>query len=321
MIIYKVTNNINNKIYVGQTINTLEYRRNQHERSINYKNTRNNAFSRALKKYGINNFTWEVIDNADNLDQLNQKEEYWISKLNCLIDSGLGYNIKRGGSNYKHHPTTKVKIGEAQQGSKNHMWGKVGELNPKSKKVINLTDNIIYDSANLCAKVENLNFSHICAVCRGTRATTGGKVFRYLSDEGAPINPNTSIQPNTRGVTNLITGEEFPNCKAAVTSLNKKCASNLSNALKRGNGVCSYGGYLWKYTDLNISIIGTAETSKVSPRKSQMKPVLNVTTGEEFESLISAAKSQDAKSYNYLSILLSRGNGECKWKNQLWKLL
>ena len=286
MIIYKVTNNINNKIYVGQTINTLEYRRNQHERSINYKNTRNNAFSRALKKYGINNFTWEVIDNADNLDQLNQKEEYWISKLNCLIDSGLGYNIKRGG-----------------------------------KKVINLTDNIIYDSANLCAKVENLNFSHICAVCRGTRATTGGKVFRYLSDEGVPINPNTSIQPNTRGVTNLITGEEFPNCKAAVTSLNKKCASNLSNALKRGNGVCSYGGYLWKYTDLNISIIGTVETSKVSPRKSQMKPVLNVTTGEEFESLISAAKSQDAKSYNYLSILLSKGNGECKWKNQLWKLL
>ena len=117
MIIYKVTNNINNKIYVGQTINTLEYRRNQHERSINYNNTRNNAFSKALKKYGVDNFTWEIIDSADNLEQLNQKEEYWISKLNCLIDSGLGYNIKRGGSNCKHHPTTKVKIGKASSNS------------------------------------------------------------------------------------------------------------------------------------------------------------------------------------------------------------
>ena len=321
MIIYKATNKINNKIYVGQTINTLEYRRTQHERSINYKGTRNTAFSKALKKYGIDNFMWEVIDRADNLDQLNQKEEYWISKLNCLIDNGRGYNIKRGGSNYKHHPTTKVKIGKAQEGSKNHMWGKVGELNPKSKKVINLTDNIIYDSANLCAKAENLNFSHICAVCRGTRATTGGKVFRYLSNEGVPIIPDTSIQPNTRSVTNLTTGEEFPNCRDAVNSLNKKCASNLSNALKRGNGVCCYGGFLWKYTDKDCLDICNIDIPKANPRKSQMKPVLNVTTGEKFGSLSSAAKSQGAKSYNYLSILLSKGNGECRWKNQFWKLL
>ena len=323
MIIYKATNTINNKIYIGQTIHTLDRRRNQHERSFKYKNTKDNVFARALEKYGIENFVWEVIDRAETLEELNEKEEFWIRELNSLVDSGGGYNVKLGGSNDTQSITTRRKISEAQKGSKNHMWGKKGVLNPKSKKVINLTDNIIYESASICAEHENLNFSHICSVCRGTRATTGGKVFRYLDDDNIPTQPDTNIKPHLRKIINVTTQEKFNNCKEAVKSLNKKCPSNLSNALKQGNGVCSYGGMIWCYEHISTDFAIDTIKSKphIHPRKSQMKRVLNETTGQEFDSLISAVKSQGVKSYSYLSTLLKNGGGECIWKNQKWKLL
>lgn len=56
MIIYKVTNIINNKIYIGQTIHSLNIRKSQHERSHEY--GYKTAFSNAIKKYGKENFIW-----------------------------------------------------------------------------------------------------------------------------------------------------------------------------------------------------------------------------------------------------------------------
>lgn len=56
MIIYKVTNKINNKIYIGQTINSLEHRRKQHEKDCRRNKYYNNRFYNALIKYGFDNF-------------------------------------------------------------------------------------------------------------------------------------------------------------------------------------------------------------------------------------------------------------------------
>ena len=63
MIIYKVTNIINNKIYIGQTIHSLNIRKSQHERSHEY--GYKTAFSNAIKKYGKENFIWEIIYETD----------------------------------------------------------------------------------------------------------------------------------------------------------------------------------------------------------------------------------------------------------------
>ena len=62
MIIYKATNLINNKTYIGQTVLDLKTRRRQHENSYKYKNCY--AFSKAIKKYGKENFKQEIIDTA-----------------------------------------------------------------------------------------------------------------------------------------------------------------------------------------------------------------------------------------------------------------
>lgn len=78
-IIYLVTNKINNKVYVGQTINTLNRRRINHLAAARNEND-NLYFHRAIKKYGEENFDWKVLDKANNQEELNNLECFYIKK-------------------------------------------------------------------------------------------------------------------------------------------------------------------------------------------------------------------------------------------------
>jgi group I intron endonuclease len=97
MIIYKATNKITNKVYVGQTTHTLDKRIKNHikESKINS----NRPFMLSINKYGVDNFIFETIDSANNLDELNDKEIYWIDFYNSV--SPNGYNITGGGQGKK----------------------------------------------------------------------------------------------------------------------------------------------------------------------------------------------------------------------------
>ena len=143
-----------------------------------------------MRKYGFNNFHFEILqDNIQSKEEMDQLEKDYIKKYNSLVTQN-GYNIELGGNSAgKHSEETKRKISEAQLGNKNHMFGKIGELNTTSKKIIELTTGNIYDSANLAAQDLNLNFSHICAVARGKRGSHKGYVFRYLDKDLNPIQP------------------------------------------------------------------------------------------------------------------------------------
>ena len=111
MIIYKATNLINNKTYIGQTVLDLNTRRRQHENSYKYKSCY--AFSRAIKKYGKENFKWEVIDTATTIEELNEKESYYIEFYKSLTSQN-GYNLKGGGDNSFLTEEVKQKISKAQ---------------------------------------------------------------------------------------------------------------------------------------------------------------------------------------------------------------
>lgn len=111
MIIYKATNKINNKIYIGQTTNTLEYRANQHFRETKSNKRKNTYFHNAIHKYGFDNFVFEEIDKANSIDELNEKEAYWIRYYNST-DKSIGYNLDSGGSNCFKSDETKRKIGD-----------------------------------------------------------------------------------------------------------------------------------------------------------------------------------------------------------------
>jgi len=85
MVIYKTTNLINGKIYVGQDKN-----------NNNLYLGSGTAIKRAIKKYGKENFRREILEECQNYKDLNDKEIYWINKLNSR-DKNKGYNISKGG--------------------------------------------------------------------------------------------------------------------------------------------------------------------------------------------------------------------------------
>ena len=111
-IIYCYTNNINNKKYIGQTINPEDRFRN-HKSS--YTNTNSNEYDsplhRAFRKYGYENFTYEVLaKDIEDIELLNQLETYYIDYYDCQIPNG--YNVESGGKNCSKPKTEEHKYKE-----------------------------------------------------------------------------------------------------------------------------------------------------------------------------------------------------------------
>lgn len=96
MIIYKVTNKINGKVYVGQTIHSLEHRKSGHERDARCQKKTTVKFHNALLKYGFESFDWEVLKECVSQEELDYWEDYYIKEFDCL-NRDKGYNLKSGG--------------------------------------------------------------------------------------------------------------------------------------------------------------------------------------------------------------------------------
>lgn len=93
MYIYKITNHINSKIYIGKTIN-IEKRWYKHK-YLAEKSKINRHLYNSMRKHGINNFLISVIEEC--LDDIaNEREKYWIKTLNST-DRNIGYNSTIGG--------------------------------------------------------------------------------------------------------------------------------------------------------------------------------------------------------------------------------
>ena len=159
MLIYKITNDINNKVYIGQTTQQLKDRIHNYKEDI--KNPkRSRPIIDAMKAFGFDKFHFVILeDNIKDKQVLDEREIYYIKLYKSLITEN-GYNIELGGnSNGKHSEETKRKIGEAQKGELNHMYGKIGKLNATSKPILELTTDKQFESAMLASNYFNVNFS------------------------------------------------------------------------------------------------------------------------------------------------------------------
>jgi group I intron endonuclease len=134
MIIYRVTNIINGKVYIGQTVKTLEMRKSLH--LSNLKKGSDLYFHRAIKKYGEENFKWEILCELDSKEKLDEMEKFLISiykkeKCGC-------YNMTDGGdgaTGYKHTEENKKKISESNKGRINPYKGRKRKpLSDETKK-------------------------------------------------------------------------------------------------------------------------------------------------------------------------------------------
>jgi len=105
MIVYLVTNKINGKQYVGQTIGAAEKRWSKHGKLYS---KRNSYFTNAILKYGRNKFSVEVLHECSTKEEMDFVETFYISLLNTVRPKG--YNLTTGGEGTPGHTVSKVGI-------------------------------------------------------------------------------------------------------------------------------------------------------------------------------------------------------------------
>ena len=197
--IYKISNDINDKIYIGKTTRTTQIRKKEHLLNLNDKC----AIHKAIIKYGIQHFKWEVIekDIFDN-NLLSEREKYWIKEYDSYYN---GYNMTKGGDGgnglhaenlkkwrqnnpekakknidtlleWVDNNPEKVKQANLKAAKTRQLkYGKdiTKKANQASKKKVKCVEtNVVYDSANDAGKaMGGANGSHIGQVCNGQRKT------------------------------------------------------------------------------------------------------------------------------------------------------
>lgn len=216
MIIYKVTNKINGKIYIGQTKQSLRKRWNDH--CCRQEKNRSHYFYRAVQLHGKENFIVEQIDSAGTLEALNVLEEFYIKKFNSLAPNG--YNLLPGGENRACHDETREKISQTLKGRPiPNRWGK-GNSTPCTEET----------KAKISAKLKGRPIEH--------RWTGGNKAPRTQEqkDHLSKLNkgvPNKALYKPVLAV-ETDTVYESVNAAAKALGVNRVTISGLLKSGKQG---------------------------------------------------------------------------------------
>lgn len=112
--IYCITNLINKKVYIGQSVN-IEQRWKAHRITANNSNSPayDKSLYRAFRKYGLNNFNFKILETC-SIEELNEKERYWISQY-CSNIPEHGYNLTAGGQSGKPAKLNETQVEEIRE--------------------------------------------------------------------------------------------------------------------------------------------------------------------------------------------------------------
>lgn len=284
--IYKITNLINNKVYIGQSID-IEKRLKKHKYSYD-----NFHIHRAIQKYGKDNFSYEIIEECSQ-DALDEKEKYWITYYNSLEPNG--YNMVPGGSNgtglakgipikqydlkgnfIKEYPSANQAareldicaslINDCCNGKMKHykcfQWRFINSDLPiqnlgdseqikyqnKSVEQYDLKGNFIKKYSSITEAGQELNISKgsICNCCQGKRKQANGFQWRYENSK-LPIK-NIEKEIKKKAVIQLTLTEEYINEFSSVAEASKQTGTSKSciSACCNGQRKTS-NGFKWKF--------------------------------------------------------------------------
>lgn len=257
-VIYVIENKINGKKYVGQTTKGIEKRFHEHARWTSHVS----LVSRAIKKYGENNFDVKQLCTAKNQSHLNDLEIKWIKKLKSKVPNG--YNIVEGGN---VPPINK------------------GRDAYNSRRVVNIEDKRVFDTAGLASEHYGISRESISRCLRGRSSSAGGYNWAYYEDF---ILGEYTLDKNprlvNRKVVNIVTKQIFENANEAgeLTGIDSNQIRRVCNGNRK-----SIHNTFWAYYEDFISM------RFESPHrvKGRSHNIINLDTMDIYQSISSASKS------------------------------
>ena len=236
--IYKITNLINNQCYIGKSID-IDRRFSEH-----HKMDRKADVYDALREYGIENFTFEIIELCDET-KLNEREKYWIAYYDSYNN---GYNMTSGGEG-----------GYVKNGHKVIQYDLDGNF-------IAIYNSILEAERQLGIKTKASNIS---GVCKGKNYEDHGYQWRFLDDIQDPYQNigkslrgekckegglQTALQKNHKIVKKIAKCDKDTKQILKVYNSVKEASIDSNVCITNIYRVCkgerkSAGGYFWIYID------------------------------------------------------------------------
>lgn len=279
--IYKIENLVNGKIYIGQTIRSIEERSKEHFRdafrikSSNY----NCLLYRAIRKYGINKFSVTKIEKIEN-NKLNEREQFWIAYYKSY---GEGYNMNIGGDAIQPSIDTNKILQRKKDGATNESLSKEFAISKttvanilhrsginrnesaklstssRMKKIIQYNKDgkeiARYSSVSEAARQVDGHSGNIVQALKHKIITAYGYIWLYEDEQ----NNLTEIVEKIKGrnLSHIKSIEQYDlngnliatynSIKEAINKLNLKSGTNISNVLNK-RSKSAYGFY-WKYKE------------------------------------------------------------------------
>ena len=214
--IYKIINNINQKIYIGKTSSTIEKRFKEHCNDSKKERCEKRPLYDAMNKYGIENFVIELIEDNISDEDINNKEQFYIKQYNSYIgfENSNGYNATLGGDGRKY---------------KNWNLQEIIDLYNNGNSCATIAKQLDLDSSYIC---KLLNNNGIKIISSGERAIKqqGNVVYQLDIDTNEVINKFDSI-----GQANIAFGKDRKN-------------GTIRDALNGRRGHHNAYGYKWSYS-------------------------------------------------------------------------
>ena len=274
--IYKITNKINNKPYVGKTVSSIQDRWSNHIYDAFTKQS-DYLIHQAMRKYGIENFKIEEIEQCLNAI-LDKREQYWIKTINSHFEKGYGYNMTYGGDGALTYSDEDIlelwnqglkscQIAKQLGASPNTISNRLKELKPgearkrhsnSNKKAIlqyDLYGNFIrkWDCAQNAEKELNISSGSINKCCKHQRTFAKNSFWLYEDDTTSitelMINYAQSIK--CRDV-DLIDEQgnilEHFNTAAEAERVKGITRGKVSEVCNHKRGRKTAGGYRWQWS-------------------------------------------------------------------------
>lgn len=192
--LYKHTNTINGKAYIGFTSGTMEDRWQQHIR-LSTKNNVRCIFSMALKKHGVDCWTHEIVETHDDLASAKLAEKRLIHQHRTHYIDGNGYNMTYGGDGthgLKWNEKSKRRLRSSRLGTPSPTRKRVGQFD------VNGTLVAVYESgsrAHVACNGKGRNTGGLLACCLGKRTSWRGFIWRYVSNDHE-VNNGSNLTPD-----------------------------------------------------------------------------------------------------------------------------